>query len=174
MKRITLLLVVALTVSLAAQTKRKTVKKREPGQYVVFETSMGKIVCRLFEKEAPKAVSNFIALAEGKQLYNGTFFHRVFPNFMIQAGHPAANETRQPGYFFKDEINPALTFDRPGRLAMANRGEQFFITEAPSPHLNGKHAIFGQVVEGQELVGKIAHAGNNKTTLDKVTVERTK
>src|SRR5262252_9772234 len=107
---------------------------RSPGTYAVFDTSEGRIVCRLFEKEAPKTVSNFIDLAEGKRewthpvsrrkskdrLYDGTIFHRVIPNFMIQGGDPAGNGSGDPGYQFKDEIVSSLTFDRPGRLAMAN------------------------------------------------------
>src|SRR5215472_12221252 len=129
---------------------------RSPGTYAVFDTSEGRIVCRLFEKEAPKTVSNFIDLAEGKRewthpvsrrkskdrLYDGTIFHRVIPNFMIQGGDPAGNGSGDPGYTFKDEIVSSLTFDRPGRLAMANsgpntNGSQFFITEVATPHLNG-------------------------------------
>src|SRR5438445_8677019 len=136
---------------------------RTPGTYATFDTSEGQIVCRLFEKEAPKTVANFTELAEGKRewthpvtrskssdnLYDGTIFHRVIPDFMIQGGDPAGNGTGGPGYKFKDEIVPTLTFDRPGRLAMANsgpatNGSQFFITEVPTPHLNGKHTIFGQ------------------------------
>ena len=131
----------------------------------VFETSMGNITCTLFRDKAPKTVDNFIGLATGTKawtnpvsgakktntpLYDGTIFHRVIPNFMIQGGDPAGNGTGDPGYKFADEFSD-LTFDRPGRLAMANsgpntntNGSQFFITEAPTPHLNGKHTIFGQ------------------------------
>ncbi len=199
MKRIAFLMAVALACSLAGQeTKAKrpasrAAKKREPGMYATFHTSLGKIVCKLYEKEAPKTVANFTGLAHGTKewthpatkakkkepLYNGTVFHRVIPGFMIQGGDPLGKGTGNPGYFFEDEIVATLTFDRPGRLAMANRGggtntngSQFFITEVPTPHLNGQHTIFGQVVEGQELVGKIARAGNGKTTLEKVTIEK--
>jgi peptidyl-prolyl cis-trans isomerase A (cyclophilin A) len=130
----------------------------------VFDTTAGKLRCTLFEKETPVTVANFIGLATGTKdwknpvshvnkhgvpLYDGTIFHRVIPNFMIQGGDPAGNGSGDPGYTFKDEIVSSLTFDRPGRLAMANsgpstNGSQFFITEVPTPHLNGRHTIFGQ------------------------------
>ena len=130
----------------------------------VFDTTAGTLRCTLFEKETPETVANFIGLATGTKdwknpvsgatkhgvpLYDGTIFHRVIPNFMIQGGDPAGNGSGDPGYKFKDEIVPSLMFDRPGRLAMANsgpntNGSQFFITEVPTPHLNGKHTIFGQ------------------------------
>jgi peptidyl-prolyl cis-trans isomerase A (cyclophilin A) len=130
----------------------------------VFDTTAGTLRCTLFEKETPETVANFIGLANGTKdwknpvsgatkhgvpLYDGTIFHRVIPNFMIQGGDPAGNGSGDPGYKFKDEIVPSLMFDRPGRLAMANsgpntNGSQFFITEVPTPHLNGKHTIFGQ------------------------------
>jgi cyclophilin family peptidyl-prolyl cis-trans isomerase len=130
----------------------------------VFDTTAGKMRCTLFEKETPETVANFIGLATGTKdwknpvsgatkhgvpLYDGTIFHRVIPNFMIQGGDPAGNGSGDPGYKFRDEIVPALTFDQPGRLAMANsgpntNGSQFFITEVPTPHLNGRHTIFGQ------------------------------
>jgi peptidyl-prolyl cis-trans isomerase A (cyclophilin A) len=130
----------------------------------VIDTTAGKMRCTLFEKQTPETVANFIGLAKGTKdwknpvshvtkhntpLYDGTIFHRVIPNFMIQGGDPAGNGSGDPGYTFKDEIVPTLTFDRPGRLAMANsgpntNGSQFFITEVPTPHLNGRHTIFGQ------------------------------
>jgi len=108
--------------------------------------------------------------------FDNTVFHRVIPEFMIQAGDPTGKGTGWPGYTIKDEIVDSLKFDVPGRLAMANSGpntaaSQFFITEVPTPHLNGTFTIFGQVVEGQELVGKIARA-EEKTKLIKVTIER--
>ena len=154
---------------------------RQPGTYATFDTTEGPIVCRLFEKEAPKTVANFIELAEGKRelthpvsrkkskdrLYDGTIFHRVIPNFMIQGGDPLGTGTGDPGYRFEDEIVSSLTFDRPGRLAMANagpgtNGSQFFITEVPTPHLNGHHTIFGQCDEASvDLVKKIARVPRN-------------
>lgn len=171
---------------------KKAAVKREAGAYATFQTSMGKIVCKLYEKEAPKTVANFIGLAEGAKewthpaskakmktpLYSGTVFHRVIPKFMIQGGDPLGNGTGNPGYRFEDEFAPGLTFNVPGRLAMANsgpnsNGSQFFITEVPTPHLNNIHTIFGQVVEGQELVAKIAGSAN-KVILEKVIITRVK
>ncbi len=147
----------------------------EPGLYAVIYTSMGNIVCRLFNTEAPKTVANFRGLATGTKLwtspetgkkkhtalYSGTTFHRVIPQFMIQGGDPLGNGRGDPGYKFEDEIDPSLTFDKPGMLAMANsgpdtNGSQFFITVAPTPWLNGKHTIFGEVVSGQDVVDQIS------------------
>src|SRR4051812_23812101 len=142
----------------------------------IFETSMGKMKCELFPRQAPKTVANFIGLAQGtkewtdpktgqktkKPLFDNTIFHRVIPNFMIQGGDPIGNGTGDPGYRFEDEFSPDLRFDRPGRLAMANsgpgtNGSQFFITEVPTPHLNDHHTIFGQCdAASVELVKKIA------------------
>jgi peptidyl-prolyl cis-trans isomerase A (cyclophilin A) len=155
-----------------------------------FHTSMGKIVCELYEKEAPKTVENFTGLAEGTKawknprtgkpgegpLYSNTVFHRVIPEFMIQGGCPLATGTGGPGYQFEDEFAPNLSFDKPGRLAMANsgpatNGSQFFITEVPTTWLNRKHTIFGQVTAGQDLVAKIARSAG-KVTLEKITIER--
>jgi peptidyl-prolyl cis-trans isomerase A (cyclophilin A) len=130
----------------------------------VIHTTAGDLRCKLFEKETPMTVQNFIGLADGSKewknpvshvpkkgvpLYDGTIFHRVIPNFMIQGGDPAGNGSGDPGYTFRDETVPTILFDRPGRLAMANsgpgtNGSQFFITEVPTPHLNGRHTIFGQ------------------------------
>jgi peptidyl-prolyl cis-trans isomerase A (cyclophilin A) len=153
---------------------------REPGLYVIFNTSMGTITARLFEKETPLTVKNFVALARGtkaskdakgvlaaKPLYNGVTFHRVIPNFMIQTGDPTGTGSGDCGFTIKDEIVPSLKFDQPGRLGMANIGApntggcQFFITEVPYPSLNGGYTVFGQVVEGQEVVSKIAHVPKN-------------
>ncbi len=158
-----------------------------PGVYAVFDTSMGKITCRLFEKEAPKTVANFIGLAEGtkkwidpvtgqpqngKKLYDGLIFHRVIPNFMIQGGDPRKDGTGGPGYQFEDEIAPKLRFDKPGRLAMANagpntNGSQFFITDAPTPWLDGRHTIFGELVSGMDVVQKIARAPRSQDGRDR-------
>jgi cyclophilin family peptidyl-prolyl cis-trans isomerase len=136
----------------------------------------------LFEKQTPETVANFIGLANGTKdwknpvsgatkhgvpLYDGTIFHRVIPDFMIQGGDPAGNGTGDPGYKFKDEIVPTLMFDRPGRLAMANsgpgtNGSQFFITEVPTPHLNGRHTIFGQCDDASvALVKQIARVARD-------------
>lgn len=143
----------------------------------ILHTTAGDLTCELFPKQAPKTVANFIGLATGTKewtnpetrkkqqgvpLYNGTIFHRVIPNFMIQGGDPLGNGQGGPGYSFEDEFSPDLKFDVPGRLAMANsgpatNGSQFFITEVPTPHLDGRHTIFGQCTpESVELVKQIA------------------
>jgi peptidyl-prolyl cis-trans isomerase A (cyclophilin A) len=172
---------------------------RTQGTYAVLKTSEGTIVARLFEKEAPKTVTNFIELAEGKRewthpttreksskkLYDGTIFHRVIPDFMIQGGDPAGNGMGGPGYKFEDETKgSAHKFDKPGKLAMANagpntNGSQFFITTANTEWLTGKHTIFGEVVEGQEIAEKISRLPRGaqdkpKTSvvLESVTIER--
>ena len=148
--------------------------------YATFDTSMGKIVCKLFTKEAPATVENFVGLAtgakgwrdpksgqmvQGKPLYDGTTFHRVIPGFMIQGGDPLGTGTGGPGYQFADERTPAHDFNKPGMLAMANAGPntngcQFFITELPTPFLNDSprahYNIFGELVSGLDLVKQIA------------------
>lgn len=154
---------------------------RQPGIYAVFNTSEGKIVALLFEKEAPKTVANFVELAEGKRewthpvgnkkssdkLYSGTIFHRVIPDFMIQGGDPAGTGFGGPGYKFEDETKGSPhRFNAPGKLAMANagpntNGSQFFITVAPTDWLTGKHTIFGEVVEGQDVANKISRVARN-------------
>jgi peptidyl-prolyl cis-trans isomerase A (cyclophilin A) len=145
------------------------------GTYAIFETSMGNIVCRLFDKEAPKTVENFIALAEGRKeftneiggkkekrnFYDGLNFHRVIPEFMIQGGCPRGDGRGGPGYSFQDEFHPSLRHAKAGKLSMANsgpntNGSQFFITVAPTPWLDNRHTIFGEVVEGQEVADKIS------------------
>src|ERR1700677_1570388 len=136
-----------------------------------LRTSQGTVQVRLFPDHAPKPVANFVELAEGGRewtdprtrqattgrLYDGTVFHRVIPRFMIQGGDPLGTGTGGPGYKFGDEIHPDLRFDRPYLLAMANagpgtNGSQFFITTVPTPHLNGKHTIFGEVVERSAII----------------------
>ncbi len=172
---------------------------RQPGTYATFNTSEGTIVCRLFEKEAPKTVANFVELAEGKRewthplsrkksndrLYDGTIFHRVIPNFMIQGGDPAGSGMGGPGYQFEDETKGSPhKFDKPGKLAMANagpntNGSQFFITVAPTQWLTGNHTIFGEVVEGQDVVEKIVNTPrgrndkpNKDVKIESVAIER--
>ncbi|MGE5113095.1 MAG: peptidylprolyl isomerase [Acidobacteriaceae bacterium] len=168
----------------ASTAKKPAAPATEPARpRAILETSMGNITCTLFPDKAPLTVQNFIGLAQGTKvwtnpvshakkehtpLYDGTIFHRVIPQFMIQGGDPAGNGAGDPGYKFRDEITD-LKFDRPGRLAMANsgpntNGSQFFITEVPTPHLNGKHTIFGQC-DNVPLVQKIARVpvdGNDK------------
>jgi peptidyl-prolyl cis-trans isomerase A (cyclophilin A) len=157
------------------------------GPTAVIDTTMGRLTCKLYEKEAPITVANFIGLAEGTKewtdpktlkkvrrqpFYDTTTFHRVIPTFMIQGGDRAGDGSGDPGYFFQDEIDPSLTFDQPGLLAMANagpgpsgggtNGSQFFITEAPVPQLNGKHTIFGQCdAHTALLVASIARVARN-------------
>lgn len=167
---VTFLLVIILGVYTMGSTK-----DRKPGLYATLETSMGTIVLRLFEKETPITVENFVGLATGKKewthpqtgkkmvntpYFDGIIFHRVIPSFMIQTGDPLGVGVGGPGYTIPDEFDRKLKFDRPGRLGMANSGpntggSQFFITHVPTPHLNGMHTIFGQVVEGQNIVNKI-------------------
>jgi len=167
----------------AKPAARAAAKPGEPT--AVFETTVGTLRCKLFEKETPITVKNFIDLATGAKdwtnpvshatkhntpLYDGTIFHRVIPDFMIQGGDPAGNGTGDPGYKFQDEFSSGILFDRPGRLAMANsgpntNGSQFFITEAPTPHLNGHHTIFGQCDEASvTLVKQIARMTTDPST----------
>ena len=154
---------------------------KTPGLYAIFETTEGDITCRLFEKDAPKTIANFTELAEGKRewthpntrkkttdrLYDGTVLHRVIPNFMIQGGDPQGTGMGGPGYQFEDETKGSPhKFDKPGKLAMANagpntNGSQFFITVAETNWLTGKHTIFGEVVEGQDVVDKITKVARN-------------
>jgi peptidyl-prolyl cis-trans isomerase A (cyclophilin A) len=168
------------------------------GPFVVMDTSMGRITCQFFQKQAPNAVANFIALAKGtkdwidpatkkkmhnKPFYDGTVFHRVIPEFMIQGGDPLANGTGDPGYSFDDEFDPGLSFDRPGRLAMANsgpntNGSQFFITEQANPSLDMHYTLFGQCDDASvnvvKTIARVPRDDNDKpttpVTLDKVTI----
>ena len=168
--------------------------------YATFKTSKGDIVVRLFPKDAPKTVANFVGLARGekewkdpvsgqmmkKPLYDGTIFHRVIPNFMIQGGDPLGAGYGGPGYKFEDEFQSGRTFDKPGLLAMANsgpntNGSQFFITTATPSHLNNRHTIFGEVISGYEVVeaiGNVPRDGRDKprepVVLEKVIISEKK
>ncbi|MGI0132491.1 MAG: peptidylprolyl isomerase [Thermoplasmata archaeon] len=127
---------------------------------VTFKTTMGEIRTEIFEDKVPKTAGNFLALVR-KGFYNGLTFHRVIPGFMVQAGCPKGDGTGGPGYEIPDEFHPSLHHTGPGILSMANAGpntggSQFFITLATTSWLDGKHAIFGKVVSGQEIVEKIA------------------
>ncbi len=172
---------------------------RPAGTYATFTTSEGTIVCRLFPAEAPKTVANFAELAAGARewthpstnnkttdkLYDGTVFHRVIPDFMIQGGDPLGMGNGGPGYKFEDETKGSPHgFDKPGKLAMANsgpntNGSQFFITTAATQWLTGKHTIFGEVVEGYEVaenISKVARGPQDRprkdVVLESVVVER--
>ena len=130
-----------------------------------IDTTLGKITIELFAKEAPDTVKNFVTLAE-KGYYDGVIFHRVIPGFMIQGGDPTGTGSGGPGYTFADEFAPGLKHDVPGTLSMANagpntNGSQFFITVAATPWLDGRHAIFGRVVEGMDVVNAIVNAPRN-------------
>ena len=170
------------------------------GPYVVMDTSMGRITCQFYQKQAPKAVANFIGLAEGtkdwtdpttqkvqhhKRYYDGTIFHRVIPEFMIQGGDPTGTGMGDPGYKFDDEFDPNLNFDQPGRLAMANsgpntNGSQFFITEQGYDSLNQHYTLFGQCDDDSVAVVKaitrVERDANDKpltpVILRKVTIVR--
>src|ERR1700727_1324465 len=163
-----------------------------------LQTNQGRIVLRLFPDHAPKTVRNFVELSEGSRewtdpktgqattskLYDGTIFHRVIPDFMIQGGDPLGSGRGGPGYKFADEIHPDLRFDRPYLLAMANsgpgtNGSQFLITVGATPWLNGKHTIFGEVIEGADVVDAIAGVKTGSqdrpvddSTIQSVTVDR--
>ncbi|MEZ7126217.1 peptidylprolyl isomerase [Nonomuraea sp. AD125B] len=167
-----------------------------------LQTNRGLIKVELFPNRAPKTVRNFVELAEGTRewthpgtgekstgrYYDGTIFHRVIPGFMIQGGDPLGQGIGGPGYEFDDEIHPELWFNRPYLLAMANagirfgkgtNGSQFFVTVVPTPHLNGKHTIFGEVIEGQDVVDAIAKTRTDArdrpvedVILESVTIDR--
>ena len=163
-----------------------------------LKTNRGTLVAKLFEKEVPNTVANFVGLARGKRpfrdpksgewvtrpFFDGLTFHRVIPNFMIQGGCPLGSGVGTPGYKFADELHAKLVHDKPGILSMANsgpntNGSQFFITERPTPHLDKRHAVFGEIVEGLELLKKIARVptepGNRPkepVVIEKLTIHR--
>ena len=161
--------------------------------YATLKTGMGVSVIRLFEDKAPKTVENFVGLATGtkewtdpktgqrvrRPLYNGTIFHRVIPGFMIQGGDPLGRGTGGPGYRFADEFHPDLRHNKAGMLSMANagpntNGSQFFITLAPTPHLDNRHSVFGEVVQGHEVVvaiGNSPRGANDRPVKDAVLQE---
>ena len=172
----------------------------EPGLYAIMQTSMGDITILLLENDAPKTVANFVGLATGTKayvdpktgeetkgnFYDGLAFHRVIPGFMIQGGCPLGTGTGGPGYKFEDEFSDNIQFDGPGCLAMANsgpntNGSQFFITVAATPHLTGRHTIFGKVVDGQDVadaISKVERDGRDKPVepviLKHVKIQRVK
>src|SRR5438094_5255577 len=156
----------------------------KPGTDAYFETSMGNFTIELFEQQTPNTVGNFVKLAE-KNFYGGVIFHRVIEGFMIQGGDPTGTGRGGPGYMFGDEIHPQLKHNSEGILSMANagpntNGSQFFITLAPTPHLDGHHTVFGNVSEGMDVVRKIGKTKTSKpgdrpvvdVVMNKVTIER--
>lgn len=176
----------------------KPAEAREPGLYGELVTSMGSLKFVLYEKIAPQTVRSFVELSQGRKqwfdenvnemvrrpLYPGVIFHRVIPGFMIQAGDPTGSGSGNVGFTIPDEIHPDYKFDRPGRLGAANAGpntnsSQFFITEVPTPHLDGSYTLFGQVTENVELVGQIARVPrdpankpNSPVKIVRITFER--
>jgi peptidyl-prolyl cis-trans isomerase A (cyclophilin A) len=176
----------------AGPQKEKAVGAPQP-LYATFKTSMGDILIRLYEDKAPNTVANFVGLATGtkewtdprtgqkvkKPLYNGTIFHRVIPGFMIQGGDPLGRGTGGPGFRFNDEFHKDLRHNKPGILSMANsgpntNGSQFFITHVPTPHLDNRHSVFGEVVKGQEVVvaiGNVPKGPGDRPTKDVVLQE---
>ena len=170
-----LLIVAALFAIIGFGASANSQEKKGP-LYATLKTSMGDIVIQLFDDKAPKTVANFVGLASGtkessdpktgekvkKPLYNGTIFHRVIPGFMIQGGDPLGNGRGGPGYRFEDEFHPDLRHTKGGILSMANagpntNGSQFFITLAPTLHLDNRHSVFGELVKGQEVVVAIGN-----------------
>lgn len=170
----------------------------ESGTYAKFSTTEGDFTVKLFDKQVPKTVANFVGLAEGtkewkdtrtgkmvkRPFYNGLKFHRIISGFMIQGGDPNGDGTGGPGYEFEDEFDKTLRHSKAGILSMANagrntNGSQFFITLAPTPHLNDKHSVFGEVVSGMDVVKKLGSTpvgANDKPIKDEViksvTIER--
>ncbi len=176
-----LLLLAALFIGISNAFAAESVDKKGT-LYATLKTSMGDIVIRLFDDKAPKTVANFVGLATGtkewldpktqqkvkRPLYNGTIFHRVIPGFMIQGGDPLGNGTGGPGYRFEDEFHPDLRHTKGGILSMANagpntNGSQFFITLAPTLHLDNRHSVFGEVVKGEEVVIAIGNVPRNSS-----------
>jgi len=172
-----------------SKTQTKKVQETKTQLVAVFETNMGTFECELFEDKAPKTVANFVGLAE-KGYYNGVIFHRVIDNFVIQGGDPTGTGKGGEsiyGHPFEDEFHPDLKHDKAGVLSMANagpntNGSQFFITLAPTPWLDGKHSIFGQVIKGMDVVRKIGKVETIKpgdrpvkdVVMNKVRIERRK
>jgi peptidyl-prolyl cis-trans isomerase A (cyclophilin A) len=170
----------------------------KPGIYAHFDTTEGRFTVRFFDKEAPNTVANFVGLAEGSKefkdpktgattkrpYYDGIVFHRVIDGFVIQGGDPLGQGYGGPGYNFADEFHPSLKHDRAGLLSMANagpntNGSQFFVTLAATPHLDKRHSIFGEVVEGLDVVQKIGKVKTDRNdrpvtpvVMNRVTIER--
>ena len=192
--------VLLLAASMFAQTSKpipqateEQAKGRRNGLFATLNTSMGAITVQLFEKESPETVRSFVSLAMGAKpwrdpktgqtkqtpLYDGTIFHRVIPGFMIQGGDPLGRGTGGPGYRFADEFHPDLRHTKAGILSMANsgpntNGSQFFITLGPTPHLDNRHSVFGEVIQGQDVVvaiGNTPRGANDRPVKDAVLQE---
>jgi cyclophilin family peptidyl-prolyl cis-trans isomerase len=170
----------------------------DPGTYAKFSTTEGDFTIKLYETDAPQTVENFVGLAEGtkawtepatgksvtRPFYDGLIFHRIIDGFMIQGGCPQGNGMGGPGYKFGDEFSPLRRHDRAGILSMANagpgtNGSQFFITLGPTPHLNNRHTVFGEVVDGLDIVKKIGSVETGRqdrpvkdVVINTVTIER--
>jgi peptidyl-prolyl cis-trans isomerase A (cyclophilin A) len=168
------------------------------GTYARFDTTEGAFTVHLFDQEAPRTVENFVGLAEGTKqwsdprtnqkvttpYYDGTIFHRVIDGFMIQGGDPLGQGIGGPGYNFADEFHPKLRHNKEGILSMANRGPntnggQFFITLGPTPHLDDRHSVFGEIVEGMDVVKRIGRTRTGDrdrpvkdVVINKITIER--
>ena len=169
----------AMFVFFSCNSQKKAYKDLGDGLFADIETTQGNIIVKLNYKETPVTVANFVTLTEGKNtfvkaeykgkpFYNGTIFHRVIKDFMIQGGDPTGTGMGEPGYRFEDEIVPTLKHDKKGILSMANagpatNGSQFFITQVPTPHLDGRHTVFGETVKGLEVIDAIA---NTKTVMN--------
>ena len=167
----------AMFVFFSCNSQKKAYKDLGDGLFADIETTKGHIVVKLNYKEVPTTVANFVTLAEGKNnfvkvkykgkpFYNGTIFHRVIDGFMIQGGDPTGTGMGDPGYRFEDEFVPSLRHNKKGILSMANsgpntNGSQFFITQVPTPHLDGRHSVFGETVKGEEVIDAIAKAPRN-------------
>ena len=159
------MIVILLTITTIITGCSKEAQMANKNRHAIIETSMGTIDVELYEDKAPLTTANFIKLAESG-FYNNLTFHRVIPNFMVQTGDPKGDGTGGPGYTIKDEFGVGLKFNQSGIMAMANAGpntggSQFFITTVPTPWLDGKHAIFGQVVKGQDVVVNISMVNRN-------------
>ena len=171
--------------------KKESYQEKIDRATAVFQTNMGTFEAELYAKECPATVWNFINLAEGRQktprggnYYDGLNFHRIIADFVIQGGCPFGNGTGGPGYQFKDEFDPALKHDSAGMLSMANagpgtNGSQFFVTLAPTPHLDNRHSVFGKVTEGMDVVMKIGSLPTGPmdkpkepVVMEKVTIRR--
>jgi peptidyl-prolyl cis-trans isomerase A (cyclophilin A) len=182
----------------AEAEKLSTIREKSQSQekkavFVTFETNQGSFKARLYHDKAPKTVENFVGLARGtkewtepktgkkvkRAFFDGLTFHRVVPNFVIQGGDPAGNGTGGPGYQFADEFHPELRHNKPGILSMANagpntNGSQFFVTLAATPHLDGRHSVFGEIVEGMDVVYKIGKLPTDARGMPKEPVIMTK